>query len=356
MNVVVVDDSKVNTVFLSALLSKLEGVQSFCFTSAAEALSWCRAMEPDLVLVDYMMPEMDGLEFVRRFRESRGCAEIPVLMVTSVNEAEVRYQALEYGANDFLTKPVDKSEFVPRVRNMLALRRHQRMLADRAEGLASEVRMSLAGILAREHDTILRLSRAAEFRDPETGSHIQRMASYSQLIAKAIGFSESDQELILRAAPMHDVGKVGTPDHILLKPGKLDPEEFEIMKQHAAIGYEILRGSSSHLLQAAALIAVSHHEKFDGSGYPHGRAGEAIPLFGRIVAVADVFDALTSERPYKRAWEVERAAAVIREGAGSHFDPACVEAFFQQWDEVLAIHEAYPDVPRTSEKSASEVA
>jgi putative two-component system response regulator len=264
-------------------------------------------------------------------------------MVTSVHEAEVRYQALECGANDFLTKPVDKSEFVPRVRNMLALRRHQKVLADRAEGLANEVRMSLAGILAREHDTILRLSRAAEFRDPETGSHIQRMACYSQLIAKALGFSESDQ------APMHDVGKVGIPDHILLKPGKLEPEEFEIMKQHALMGYEILRGSSSHLLQAAALIAVSHHEKFDGSGYPHGRAGEAIPLFGRIVAVADVFDALTSDRPYKKAWDVERAAATIREGSGSHFDPACVEAFFQQWDEVLAIHAAYPDTQRTPE-------
>jgi putative two-component system response regulator len=223
------------------------------------------------------------------------------------------------------------------------LRHSQKQLAGRAEWLAEEVRKATADILAREREIVFRLSKAAECRDPETGAHILRMAHYSRHIAKHLGLSEADQELILEAAPMHDIGKVGIADHILLKPGKLDPEEFAIMQQHATLGYEILKNSESKVLQAGAQIALSHHEKFDGSGYPAGLAGEAIPLFGRIVAVADVFDALTSERPYKKAWELERAVAFLRENAGQHFDPACVEAFFAEWGEVLQIRSRFQD-------------
>lgn len=347
MNVLIIDDSPLNTAFLNALVKKLEGCEPTCFNSSLSALEWCKSEAPDLVLVDYIMPEMDGLEFLRRFRLLEGRCEIPVLMVTSSSETEIRHQALELGANDFLLKPVDKVEFLARMKNMLSLRRHQKELADRAEWLTSEVKKATFEVMQREQDTIFRLAKTAEFRDPETGFHILRMAAYSQHVAKHLGLSEADQELLLKAAPMHDVGKVGTPDHILLKPGKLEPEEFEIMKQHSAIGHEILKGSLSMLLQTAAEIAISHHEKFDGSGYPNGLAGEQIPLFGRITAVADVFDALTSERPYKKAWEVERAKALIAETSGQHFDPKCVEAFFQDWENVLKIKDTYQDAFET---------
>lgn len=220
---------------------------------------------------------------------------------------------------------------------LVALDEARNKLADRAAWLAEEVHRATDEIVQRERETVIRLCKAAEYRDPETGGHILRMAHYSELIARGLGLSVVDQELILRAAPMHDVGKMGITDNILLKPGRLDFEEFEVMKQHALYGYEILKGSSSLVLQAGATIARSHHERFDGTGYPHGLKCQDIPMFGRIVAVADVFDALTSERPYKQAWTLENAAQHIRSHAGSHFDPACVASFFQHWSAVLEI-------------------
>ncbi|OYU25335.1 MAG: GGDEF domain-containing protein [Burkholderiales bacterium PBB2] len=224
-----------------------------------------------------------------------------------------------------------------------ALNEARAKLADRAEWLAEEVRKATNQIVQRERETVIRLSKAAEYRDPETGAHILRMAHYSELIARGLGLPVADQELLLEAAPMHDIGKVGITDSILLKPGRLTPEEFEIMKLHASYGYEILKDSSSLVLQAGAAIALGHHEKYDGTGYPQGLQGEAIPIFSRIVAVADVFDALTSERPYKKAWTLEAAAAHIKAHAGSHFDPDCVRVFFEHWDEVLDIRQRFQD-------------
>lgn len=343
MNVIVVDDTPINVTLISHLIGRLEDCVATGFTVPQEGLAYCVEQAPDLVIVDYMMPELDGIEFVRRFRASPGRGDIPVLMVTANDQIEVRHQALDAGANDFLTKPIDKSEFMARTRNMLSLRRSQRKLEDRAAWLADEVKKATAEILARERETIVRLSKAADSRDPETGAHILRMSHYARLIAAQMGLSEEDQEMLLEAAPMHDIGKVGIPDHILLKPGRLDVAEFEIMKQHSIKGYQILNGSQSAMLQAAAEIALAHHEKYDGSGYPHGLIGDAIPLFARICAVGDVFDALTSERPYKKAWEDERAIALLREGAGSHFDPACVDAFLADWDGVTAIRERFKD-------------
>lgn len=218
-------------------------------------------------------------------------------------------------------------------------------LMNQAGRLAQEVKKATAEIFAREKESIFRLSKAAEFRDPETGAHILRMAHYSALIARRLGWDDDAVDLILQAAPMHDVGKLGTPDYILLKPAMLTTDEFEVMKRHTLVGWEILKGSASPMLQLAAEIALSHHEKYDGSGYPHGLAGEAIPLSGRIVAVADVFDALTSARPYKRAWEIERAFALLQENRGNHFDPACVDAFLAEIDAVLAIRTQYLDEP-----------
>ena len=314
-----------------------------CFTSPREGLDWCGAHEPDLIIVDYMMPDLNGIEFIDAVRQFHPADVVPILMVTAAHEKEIRYQSLTAGANDFLTKPIDRHEFDPRVRTMLALRNSHTRLRSWNDDLRQAVIHKTADIVARERETIARLARAAEFRDPETGAHILRMAHYSQLIAQRLGLEPELCERILSAAPVHDVGKVGTPDHILLKPGRLTDEEMAIMRRHATIGYDILKGSSSPMIQLAAEIALSHHEKFNGSGYPGGLAAEAIPLSGRIVAVADVFDALTSARPYKPAWELDRAVAFLKGERGQHFDPTCVDAFFDQWSAVLAIRERYKD-------------
>lgn len=341
--IVIIDDTEINLTLMRHLVQKLGDCEPLCFSESTKALEWCRLNDLDLIIVDYMMPAPDGLEFTQLFRALPGKADIPLLMVTANDHREVRYSALELGANDFLTKPIDKTELLSRVKNMLALRSSQKKLANHAEWLADEVRKATEEILAREREIVFRLSRAAEYRDPETGAHIMRMAHYSKHIAQNLGLSQADQDLILEAAPMHDIGKVGIADGILLKPGKLFPEEFEIMKRHAQIGHDILAGSASCTLQTGAEIALTHHEKFDGTGYPNGLSGEGIPFFGRIVAVADVFDALTSERPYKPAWDMERATALIREGAGSHFDPGCVEAFFMRWENILEIRARFQD-------------
>ena len=339
----VVDDNAINLTLFRHLLQKLEGAEVECIADPLAALDWCAASDPDLILLDYMMPGVNGLEFIERLRLIPGRADVPVVMVTADTESDVRHRALQLGAQDFLTKPVDKVELTARVRNLLALRKSQQQLANRAEWLADEVAKATAEIAAREKEAILRLSRAAEYRDPETGSHLLRMSNYTRLIAVQLGLPLDEQQLLLEASPMHDIGKVGTPDQILLKPGRLTPEEFEVMKQHATIGYEILRDSVSPLLQCAAKLALAHHEKFDGSGYPLGLGGEAIPMHGRIVAVADVFDALTSERPYKKAWTLDAAVDFLKTNAGSHFDPACVEAFLSAWPQVLEIRERYHD-------------
>jgi response regulator RpfG family c-di-GMP phosphodiesterase len=341
--ILIIDDSPINLTLIQALVLKLGECTPVLFDKPLQALDWCREHVPDLVIVDYMMPEMDGLRFISAFRALHGRDEVPVLMVTANDQKEVRYEALLGGANDFLTKPIDRVEFSARTRNMLSLRTGQKFLADRAAHLAALVDEQVQAIRDREKELIFRMSRAAEFRDPETGAHIQRMAYYSQIIARGLGLSEKTQQLILEAAPMHDVGKIGIPDYILLKPAKLSFEEFEVMKGHARMGHELLKGSSSEILQAAAEIAISHHEKYDGSGYPGGLVGTKIPLFGRIVAVADVFDALTSERPYKKAWPLADACKFLEDGRGKHFDPMCVEAFLACWDDALAIRQRFQD-------------
>lgn len=343
MNVLVLDDAQINVTLLCLLLKKIDQCEAVSFVEPELALKWCDSHVPDLVMVDYMMPTMDGVEFIRRFRRLPGCHDIPVLMITANSELELRYQALDVGANDFLIKPIDKIEFLARTKNMLALRKSQRFLLDRASWLAVEVKKATTEIRARERETIFRLSKAADSRDPETGAHILRMANYSRIIAEYLGLPEEEQQLLLEAAPMHDLGKVGIPDSILLKPGKLTEDEFESMKRHARMGYDILAGSASEMLQAGALIALSHHEKYDGTGYPDGLKAEEIPLLARIVAVADVFDALTSERPYKAAWDVHDALTFLKEGAGKHFDPGCINAFIAGWEHVLEIRNRYRD-------------
>lgn len=303
-----------------------------------------------MILVDYMMPVLDGHDFIRLVRRIPECADVPIVMVTTENEKEVRQEAINLGATEFLLKPIDVTEYRSRIRNLLALRQAHNLLKDRATLLQYEVEKATAAILEREKELIVRLSRAAEHRDPETGAHVLRMAHYSRLIAEKLGFPESYLDLILDAAPMHDIGKLGVPDEILLKPGKLTEEEMRIMRKHPKIGARILADSSAPLIKLAEEIAMTHHEKYDGTGYPRGLQAEEIPLSGRIVAVADVFDALTSERPYKRAWSAEDAREYIKKNAGIHFCPVCVDAFLAGWSQVVEIRQRFadePDTPRT---------
>lgn len=332
----IIDDSESTLQSMRELVQRnVPGCEVRTFVDPTAALDWCRQTAVDLVIVDYIMPKMNGLEFIEAFRRDHCRRDVPIIMVTTNDVKDTRYMALQLGAADFLTKPIDEIEFVTRVSNLLALSRSTRALANRAQWLASEVRKATRALVEREREAVLVLSRAAEHRDPETGAHLVRMAGYSRVIAEGLGLPAEEVEMIHVAAPMHDVGKIGLPDTILLKPGKLTAEEFETMKLHTVYGWEILRGSSSPLLQMAAEIALNHHEKYDGTGYPAGLNGSRIPLVGRITALADVFDALTSVRPYKSAWRMDDARTFIAGERGHHFDPACVDSLFASWHGAL---------------------
>jgi putative two-component system response regulator len=304
-----------------------------------------------------MMPGLTGVEVCRRIRSNAKMARTPVVFVTAAADRQSRREAREAGADDFLSKPFDEVELRARVRNSVKTKVWGDGLANESQRLKVAVDdqtralrdatkaldRARAELERAQLETIERLTKAAEFRDDETASHLQRMSHYSRLLALKRGIDEYTAELIRVASPMHDVGKIGIPDSILLKPGKLTPEEYEIMKQHAEIGYRILSGSDSPLLELAASIARSHHEKWNGRGYPQGLASEDIPIEGRIVAVADVFDALTSRRPYKKAWSLADAIALLQSGKREHFDPELVDLFLACMDEVLEIKARFRD-------------
>jgi putative two-component system response regulator len=270
--------------------------------------------------------------------------------VTALREKEDRVKGIEAGCDDFISKPVDKMELLARVRSLLKVKAYNDLMGNYRKELESEVasrteelKHALERIKAASLETIYRLSMAAEYRDEDTGTHIKRMSFYCAAVARRMGLDESTVETILYAAPMHDLGKIGIPDLILLKPARLDPVEWEIMKQHTVIGANILKGSDAEFIRLGEIIARYHHEKWDGSGYPNSLKGIDIPIAGRIAAIADVFDALTSKRPYKEPFSVEKALAIIREGRGSHFDPDVVDAFFAIQDEILSIKNEYDD-------------
>ena len=342
--VVVVDDQTAGRKILERLIGSIDqDVEVVAFGCAELALDFIRSATPDLIVTDYVMPGMDGVGFIRNVRNLVRCADVPIIVVTVVEDRRVRYQALDAGATDFLNRPIDQHECRTRCKNLLTLRRQRQIISSRAKWLEDQVAVATQQILAREQETLLRLARAGEYRDEHTGNHVIRIAKYCRLLAESLGLSASECDAIELASPMHDIGKIGIPDHILLKPGKLTPSEAAVMRGHSRLGYEILCDSQSSYIQLGATIALYHHEKFDGSGYPEGLRGAAIPLPARIVAVADVFDALTSFRPYKAPWSVKAATAYIGRLSGSHFDPKCVEAFFALLPDIERVRDELRD-------------
>lgn len=336
--VLIVDDESTGRTILEKVIQQIDDDLLVTGSdSAMEALDWLKINHADLIITDYRMPEINGVEFINRIRDLPGNETVPIMMITVVSEKSVRYEALEAGATAFLTRPIDQIECRTSCRNLLKIQEQQSIIQDRADWLARQVEVATQQVVARERETLLRLGRAGEFRDEDTGNHVVRMSKYSRIIAEELGLSEMECEDIEYAAPMHDIGKIGIPDQILLKPGKFDEVEWTLMKQHTVIGHNILSNSQSRYIQMGSVIALNHHEKYDGTGYPSGLKGREIPLVARIVAVADVFDALVSERPYKLPWSNEKAFKYIEEQSGLHFDPLCVSAFFDRLDDIRQI-------------------
>ena len=311
------------------------------FADPLQALEWCQAHPVDLVLLDYRMPNMDGLEFARRFREAPGHRDVPIVLITVVGDEPLRQSALEAGVIDFLLKPIRPRELRARCNNLLQLRRHSQSVRQRALSLEQRLLASMHEVEERERETLARLARAIEYRDAGTSAYLERMAHVAGLIADELGLAADEVRAIEMAAPLHDMGKIAIPDSILLKKGKLVEEEMAMMRRHPHIGHELLSGSKNRFIQIGAIVALRHHERFDGSGYPDGLAGEEIPLEARIVAVADVFDALLSPRPYKQAWSMDAALAYLQEQRGQHFCPRCVDALLQARERLEQICERY---------------
>ncbi len=343
--VLIIDDETTGRAILSKIVSQVQdNIVVVAFEHPAEALAWLEKNNPDLIITDYRMPDMDGITFIKKIRSNPEHENIPIMMVTVITDQSVRYDALDAGATALLTRPIDQVECRVSCRNLLKLHEQQMIVQDRADWLARQVDIATQQLVAREKETLLRLARAGEYRDEGTGNHVIRMAKYTRCIAESLGLSDGECEEIEYAAPMHDIGKIGIPDRILLKPGKLDDKEWEIMKTHTTIGHAILADSHSRYMQLGAVIALNHHERFDGTGYPAGLKGEEIPLVARIVAVADAYDALMSERPYKKAWSQKDAVSYLKENKGSHFDPECVDALLNKMDKVAAIQAELADI------------
>ncbi len=332
--ILVVDDTPNNIDVLSGILRPQYRV--IAALNGPAALKITEKLRPDMILLDIMMPEMDGYHVCSALKENPATSGIPVIFVTAKTATEDERRGFEVGAVDFLTKPVSPPIVLARVQTQLALYDQNRVLDEKVNEQTAE-------LVDTRLEIIRCLGRAAEFKDNETGLHVIRMSYYSRLIAESLDYSEQWTELVFNASPMHDIGKIGIPDHILLKRGRLNEEEWRKMKKHAEYGAAVIGEHDSDILQMAKEIALSHHEKWDGSGYPSGLKGEQIPITGRIVALADVFDALTSSRPYKKAWTVEDAVSLIDANSGTHFDPELVPIFHARLPEMLDIKDRYAE-------------
>lgn len=339
----IVDDEPVNLKLLERILSSEGYTDITCIESSSKVLEKYRARRPSLILLDINMPVMNGFGVVEMLKNESRIKLPPVVFITAQDSHESRVKAFEQGVLDYISKPFNRVELLSRVKNLLALESAYQKLENRNQSLEEMVNHRTRELWESKLEVIQKLGRAAEYRDNETGAHILRMSNTSALLARTMGMDEEFSLRLLYASPMHDIGKIAIPDHILLKPGKFEPDEWEIMKTHTTLGAEILQGGSSELLRMAGEISLSHHEKWDGGGYPYGLAGADIPVSCRLVAVADVFDALASDRPYKKAWDVNEARQYIIDQSGKHFDPEVVKAFTSVFPKILEIRNRYQD-------------
>jgi len=341
--ILVVDDEPANVKLLERTLRTFGYLDLRSTTDPRTVLDLYQQHGFDLIILDLNMPHMDGYEVMRQLHALGRDDLPPILILTAQHDQEHRVRALKGGAHDYVTKPFAVDELLARVRNLLQVQLYHKSMRGRNQWLEERVQERTRELYDTRLQIVRRLGRAAEFRDNETGLHIVRMSKMSVALGEACGMSSEACELLLNASPMHDIGKIGIPDQILLKPGKFEPHEWEIMQTHTTIGGEILSGDDSELLSMARVIALSHHEKWDGSGYPNCLAGEDIPLVGRVVALADVFDALTSVRPYKKAWSVDAAMEYMDANRGKHFDPHLVDLFRTRLPDILAIKDNFAE-------------
>jgi len=341
-SVYVIDDMSTAREILKVMVQSIDpGLTVRVFENPEYVFDVLEDEIPDLVLTDYQMPQMNGEEFIRKFRTVEGCEEVPILVVTVDPTKNVLSDCMDAGANDFLMRPFDQIEARSRCQNLLRLRNQHLALSNRSERLQYEVEQVTSKLYAREKETIIRLSRASEYRDDESADHVIRMAKYSRAIAEELQLSRSECAAIEMSAPMHDIGKIGISDTLLNKTTKFTDDEKIAMQEHTKIGFQILQGSQSEYVQLGAKIALYHHEAWDGSGYPFGVAGEDIPLAARIVAVADVYDALRTDRPYRERWSNEAALNYLKAESGKQFDPKCVAAFMRCIEQIHGIEQEF---------------
>ncbi|PHS71501.1 MAG: two-component system response regulator [Methylophaga sp.] len=334
-NVLIVDDQALNIKLLEKILKQAGYQNIFSTTDPRQVTDMYVELDADVLLLDIRMPHLDGFQVMEQLQTVVGDDYLPILVLTAELTTETRSKALGGGAKDFLTKPFEQQEVLQRINNIIEVRLLYKQVRQQNKRLEIEVKKRTHELEESRLEIIQRLGKAAEYKDNETGNHVIRVSMYAKLLAKAIGLSEIDVDLIFNAIPMHDIGKIAIPDHILLKPGKLDPAEWEIMKTHVNLGAELLSGGHSPLVIMAKNIALTHHEKWDGTGYPNGLVGENIPMEGRVCAICDVFDALLSERPYKKAWLIEDTMAFLHQEKGKHFEPLLVDKFVQILPEVM---------------------
>jgi len=349
-HILIVDDEASNVLLLQRILDIASYKQVQSTQDPRQVIAMFRQQAFDIILLDLNMPHMDGYDVMEQLQAETGENMPMILMLTAQHAQEYRQRALDNGALDYVTKPFNAEELLSRIRNLIDvklardfIRKQKVILEKEVEQRTRELQLRTAELHETRLQVVRRLGRAAEYRDNETGLHIVRMSKMAATLGKAAGMNDYESDLLLNAAPMHDIGKLGIPDNILLKPGGFEPDEWAIMQTHAQIGADILSGDDSELLKMAEEIALTHHEKWNGKGYPNGLKGEDIPLTGRLCALSDVFDALTSVRPYKKAWPVDKAVDLIKEESGEHFDPRLVELFIELLPEMVAIKDQYAE-------------
>ncbi|MCW8838127.1 MAG: response regulator [Thiovulaceae bacterium] len=340
MSIVLIDTEDKHCHFHIKRYCVESGIKLITFDDSTEAMKYVLENDIDMIIIKNKMAHLKGVDFIQEFRKTY--TEIPVIMFIEEDDKETLYQeALKVGVNDFLCKPFNEIESNLRIENLLKIRQKDMLLNDKAKLLKDEVSKATKELNKREFEALAILSKTVEYKDHNTNIHVARISHYSKILAAGYGLSERVQSVIFHASAFHDIGKVGIPDKILLIPRQLKDDEFEIMKQHTLIGYSILKNAKDKFLSIGRVIAFTHHEKYDGTGYPKGLKGHKIPLEGRIVAVADVFDALTSERPYKEAWDFDKAVSYIKEQSGKHFDPDIVNIFIKNIKKIKEVFETY---------------